>query len=147
MAIGTELDFSVPDEGLDTDELMAARVLPSTCITFSGSEIADDANIGDPVGTLAIAAAYQGTPLWQLIDDANGSFSVNSSTGVVSVAKALTASDVTIKVRVRGIRPNIFAPTFPITIDTGGGGGGDEPVLQLDGENLQLDGEDLTLGA
>ncbi len=31
--------------------------------------------------------------------------------------------------------------------DTGGGGGGDEFVLQLGGENLQLGGEDLTLGA
>ncbi len=31
--------------------------------------------------------------------------------------------------------------------DTGGGGGGDEFVLQLGGLNLQLGGQDLTLGA
>lgn len=138
MAIGTELDFIVPDERLD-GETIAARILPATFITFSGSEIAADAQIGDAVGTLAIASAYQGTPVWELIDSANGRFAVNPSTGVVTVAGSLSAESVSIKAKARGIRPQIFSPTFVIVITDAGGGAYVAKAVHFGGCSLQCE--------
>lgn len=102
---------------------MAKRPLDSSYITLSDDTIADDASIGDVLGTLAITAAYVGTPRWEIIGHSN--FAVNATTGVVTVAHALTAGADSFKVKLRGTTPQINSPTFSFTVDTGGGGGGD----------------------
>lgn len=145
MAIGTILNLITPDEGLQREGIHA-RILPETCITLSNSTVAEDAVIGTTVGTLSINAAVEGTPVWALVDSGNGAFAVNFSTGVVTVASALSTGTINIKVKVRGVKPQIVSPTFSLSVGEGGEGD-DEFVLQLDGQNLQLDGQDLALGA
>jgi hypothetical protein len=125
MAIGTLLDVIAPDHGL-LNEGIHARSLPDSCITLSANSITDTASIGDPLGTLSIGCAYQGTPIWSLVNDGHGAFTVNPSTGVVSVASGLDAAatpTIDIKVKVRGTKPQIISPTFTISVGEGGGGG------------------------
>ncbi|UGA48827.1 MULTISPECIES: hypothetical protein [Bradyrhizobium] len=87
MGISTSLDFMVPEMSAGGPIQI---ILPASCITLSNSEIAADAEIGDVLGTLAINAAYEGTVVWEMVDDSNGRFAVNPSTGVVTVAKSLS---------------------------------------------------------
>lgn len=116
-------------------------LFPSSVIVLSSNEVASDAEIGTVVGTLSITAVVEGTPVWSLIDDANGRFAVNASTGVVTVAAALSANATySIKVKVRGTIPEIICPLFSLLTDGDEGGGAPEWVPENSKIHIDLVG-------
>ena len=79
MAISTAADFKVYD-----------GVSPASLITLSGDhQVPADAEVGHVVGTLVLNTKYEGTLTWETVEDGNGRFAVDPSTGVVTVAKGL----------------------------------------------------------
>lgn len=85
-------------------------------IQLSGSHsIPEDASVGDDVGT-ASAPGTTGTAVWALDDDAGGKYTINSSTGLVEVAGALTDGTDTIIISVGGLTPAPVPRSFDITV-------------------------------
>lgn len=121
MAAGKAENFRVHDE----EEFFgaAAKRVVSGAMALSANEIDDDASIGDMLGAASITAAYVGTPVWSLLDDGHGTFSIHSVTGVVSVAAALTAGSTSIRIKVKGVQPPIQTTTFAVTISESGSAG------------------------
>lgn len=85
-------------------------------IALSGASVAEDASVGDTVGTLSVVGAT-GTPSFTLVDDASGKFSLTGST--LKVAGALdyeTATSHNITVSVSGVTPSIANTSFTILV-------------------------------
>ena len=93
-------------------------------IIISANTIAEDASVGDAVGTLSVINAT-GTPAFTLDDDAGGLFALDGA--VVEVAGALdyeTASSHQITVSVSGVTPSIAPRVISIQVlDVSEGGG------------------------
>lgn len=88
-------------------------------IQLSGASIAEDASIGDDVGT-ASAPGTVGTAVWALSDNAGGKYTINSSTGLVEVAAALSAGADSITISVSGLTPAPVPRAFTITVSAAG---------------------------
>lgn len=74
-------------------------------MVMTNRQILESAGVGATVGTVSITGTYSGTPTWSLVDDAGGKFAINSSSGVVTVAGALSEGLDTITVRATGTSP------------------------------------------
>lgn len=85
-------------------------------IVLSASSALDSASVGDDVGTASISGSTTGTASWSLSDDAGGKYSINSSTGLVEVAGALTAGIDIITISVSGLTPSVSDRSFTITV-------------------------------
>jgi len=106
-------------------------------IVLTGTSISESASIGAIVGTLSIANAYTGTPVFTLPGSAGGKFAVSGNN--LTVAGALdfeTAPSHSITVAVSGITPAAANKPFTITVT-------DvlelDPVLQLTGTTVNED--------
>lgn len=85
-------------------------------IVLSSSSVAEDASVGDDIGTLSVSGAT-GTPSFTLEDDAGGLFALDGA--VLEVAAALdyeTATSHQIEVSVSGVTPSVANQTFTITV-------------------------------
>jgi hypothetical protein len=78
-------------------------------ISFPASTVQDNATVGTTVNTATIVGTTTGTPVWSLTNNAGGQFAINSSTGVVTVAGALTDGVQVIVIAVSGTTP-VLAP-------------------------------------
>ena len=76
-------------------------------ISFPSSSVLDNASVGTVVNTATIAGTVTGTPTWSLTDDAGGQFAIDASTGVVTVASALTDGLQFITIAVSGTTPSL----------------------------------------
>ncbi|RPJ64685.1 MAG: hypothetical protein EHM23_00050 [Acidobacteria bacterium] len=106
-------------------------------IVLTGTSIAESASIGAVVGTLSVANAYTGTPVFTLPGSAGGKFAVSGNN--LTVAGALdfeTAPSHSITVAVSGITPSAANGSFTITVT-------DvlelDPVIQLTGTTVNED--------
>lgn len=88
-------------------------------IRLSASSAVDSASIGDAVGTASISGRTTGTASWSLTNDASGKYTINSSTGAVTVAGSLTAGTDTITIAVSGLTPSVASRSFSITVSAG----------------------------
>jgi hypothetical protein len=81
------------------------------------NEVSEDADVGVYVGLTAIATHQGYTVGMHLLDDAGGLFSINSTTGAVSVADALSAGehDITVSA-VSSDAVSITSRVFTITV-------------------------------
>jgi len=106
-------------------------------IVLTGTSIAESASIGAVVGTLSVANAYTGTPVFTLPGSSGGKFAVSGSN--LTVASALdyeTATSHSITVAVSGITPVAANGSFTVTVT-------DvlelDPVIQLTGTTVNED--------
>jgi hypothetical protein len=90
----------------------AEEVVPA--IVLDTNTVAEDAEVDAAVGTASIDEAVTGTPEWSLVDDAAGQFQINSSTGAITVAGAITGNSDTIEVAVTGVTPSVDNEIFTI---------------------------------
>jgi hypothetical protein len=93
-------------------------VVPS--IQFTAGALLDDASVGDDVGTATVPGTT-GTASWSLTDDASGKYSINSSSGLVEVADALTAGSDSITISVSGVTPSVADASFSISVTAAAG--------------------------
>lgn len=91
-------------------------------ISFSASTMIATASVGDDVGTATISGSTTGTASWSLSDSAGGKYSINSSTGLVEVAGALSAGTDSITIAVSGLTPSVTSRAFNITVVAAGAG-------------------------
>lgn len=85
-------------------------------IAFDPAVLSDTAVVGTAVGTATVAGATTGVPTWSLANSAGGKYAINSATGAVTVAAALTDGVDTIIISVSGLTPNPNNSSFPITV-------------------------------
>jgi hypothetical protein len=84
-------------------------------IIFSPNVILDSATVGTAVGTASVAGVT-GTPSYSLANSAGGKYAINSSTGAVTVAAALTSGTDSITIHVTGTTPAITDKAFSIVV-------------------------------
>lgn len=115
MAAGKAEDFKI----YDSEEFGGSMAKPAVAgaMVLSANSIDGDASMGAALGVVSISAAYVGSPVWSLIQDGSGQFTINASTGVVSVDSALTPGATSIRVKVKGTTPPIQSTTFAVTVD------------------------------
>lgn len=85
-------------------------------IVLSASSAVDSATVGTAVGTASIRGRTTGTASYSLTNDASGKYAINSSTGAVTVAGALTAGTDSITIAVSGLTPAVASRSFSITV-------------------------------
>ncbi len=107
-------------------------------ITLSASTIAEDASVGDLVGTLAVANG-SGSYTFTLTDDAGGLFALDvGDDTLLEVAGALSVGSESITVSADNGVDDPISRAFLITVTAVGGGGG-APTMQFnDAANSQL---------
>lgn len=86
--------------------LGATRGFVSIRITVALEALNDEASVSDPAGQASILGVYTGTPTWSLTDDAGGKYAIDSSTGAITVAGALSEGTDSITVAVSGTTPD-----------------------------------------
>lgn len=87
-------------------------------VQLSASSVAENASIGDDIGTLSVVGAT-GTPTFTLADDASGLFALNVDGVTLEVDGALdyeTATFHNIVVSVSGVTPSIANTSFTIIV-------------------------------
>jgi hypothetical protein len=108
-------------------------------ILLSASIVAEDASVGDPVGTFSVSGG-SGSYTFTLTDDAGGLFATDGSD--LEVAGALdyeTATSHSITVEADNGVDDPISRVFSITVTDVSEGGGDAPEMQFDDElNSQL---------
>lgn len=106
-------------------------------ITLSASTIAEDASVGDLVGTLAVANG-SGSYTFTLTDDAGGLFALDvGDDTLLEVAGALSVGSESITVEADNGVDDPISRAFLITVTAVGGGGA--PTMQFDdAANSQL---------
>jgi hypothetical protein len=87
-------------------------------IALSNTTIASGSANGTTLGTASLLGTHTGTPVWA-ISDPSGTFTINSSTGVVTVLSntALTPGNtLPITITVSGVAPTVPAGNFVINV-------------------------------
>ncbi len=107
-------------------------------IVLSSSTIAEDASVGDLVGTLAVSNG-SGSYTFTLTDDAGGLFALDGTDdALLEVAGALSVGSESITVEADNGVDDPISRAFLITVTAVGGGGG-APTMQFDdAANSQL---------
>lgn len=110
--------YSSPVDKPQMARLVTSAALAPEAINFIPPIIDDIATVGTVVGTASLmpALTYSGNPVWALDNDAGGKFSIDSSTGVVTVAAEIIGGFYPIVISVSGITPAVLTRSTSVQV-------------------------------